>query len=106
MVGCGSLPHRAELACNDLRLPFGIKRDAEDGLALVAQELQDRQSSLGRFIASAQGLNNNVGSSFALRALANHGMLLWGSLRTKVGSQLLVDAEYENGRPDQERPQT
>ena len=56
MVGCGSLPHRAELACNDLRLPFGIKRDAEDGLALVAQELQDRQSSLGRFIASAQGL--------------------------------------------------
>lgn len=106
MVGCGSLPHGAELACNDLRLPVGIKRDAEDGLALVAQELQDRQSSLGRFIAGTQGLNNDVGSSVALWALANHGLLLWGSLRTKVGSQLLVDAENENGRPEQERPQT
>jgi len=38
--------NRAELSRDDLRLPFRIKHDAEDGFALIAQELQNGQCSL------------------------------------------------------------
>jgi hypothetical protein len=80
MVRRGSLANRAELSRNHLCLPFRIKRDAEDGFALITQELQYGHRSLGSFIASSQRFNGNVGDSFALRTLATHGWLLFSML--------------------------
>ena len=80
MAGRRPLPHRAELSRYYLRLPFGIKRDAEDSFALITQELQNRQCSLGILVASSQRFDNNVWSSFALWTLANHSWLLFGML--------------------------
>jgi hypothetical protein len=61
MVRRRSLANRAELSRNHLCLPFRIKRDAEDGFALITQELQYGHRSLGSFIASSQGFDDNVG---------------------------------------------
>jgi hypothetical protein len=86
MVRRRSLANRAELSRNHLCLPFRIKRDAEDGFALITQELQYGHRSLGSFIASSQGFDDNVGSSFALRTPADHTWLLFGMLEDIVGS--------------------
>jgi hypothetical protein len=86
MVRRGSLANRAELSRNHLCLPFRIKRDAEDGFALITQELQYGHRSLGSFIASSQGFDDNVGSSFALRTPADHTWLLFGMLEDIVCS--------------------
>jgi hypothetical protein len=68
----GSLVDRAELSRYHLRLPFRIERDAENGVAPIAQELEYGQSPLRRFIASSQLLDDDVGRSFALRTPAIH----------------------------------
>jgi hypothetical protein len=84
MVRRRSLANRAELSRNHLSLPFRIKRDAEDGFALITQELQYGHRSLGSFIASSQGFDDDVGSSFALRTPADHTWLLFGMLEDIV----------------------
>ena len=86
MIRRGSLANRAELSRNHLCLPFRIKRDAEDGFALITQELQYGHRSLGSFIASSQSFDDNVGCSFALRTPADHTWLLFGMLEDIVCS--------------------
>ena len=70
------LSHSPELSRDDLRLPFRVECNAENGLTLIAHELQDGHRSLGNFIASPQRLNDNVWSSIALRTFADHHLLL------------------------------
>ena len=67
---------RAKLSRNHLCLPFWIKRDAEDGVAPIAQELEYGQCSLRGFIASSKRFDDDVWSGFALRTLAIHGYYL------------------------------
>jgi len=73
--GRRSLANRAEVPAYDLRLPIGVKRYAEDRFALFAQELQNWQCARSS-IAGSQCFDQNVGSSLALRTLANHGRFL------------------------------
>jgi hypothetical protein len=70
-----SLVDRAELSRNHLCLPFRIKRDAEDGVTPIAQELNYGQCSLRGVIARSQRLDDDVWSSFALRTSAIHSSL-------------------------------
>ena len=70
-----SLVDRAELSSNHLCLPFRIKRDAEDSVTPIAQELKYGQCSLRGFIASSQRFDDDVWRSFALRTPAIHGSL-------------------------------
>lgn len=72
MTRGGSLVDRAELSRYHLRLPFRIKRDAEDGVTPIAQELEHGQRSLRRFISSSQLFDDDVWRSFALRTPAIH----------------------------------
>jgi len=74
------------LPCNHLRLPFGVERDAENGFALVAQELQSWQRSLRTLIASSERFDEQVWSGFALWTLTNHGWLRFGVLEQEIKS--------------------
>jgi hypothetical protein len=65
---------RAKLSRNHLCLPFWIKRDAEDGAAPIAQELEYGQCSLRGFIASSERFDDYVWRRFAFRTLAIHGL--------------------------------
>ena len=53
------------------------------------------QCSLRTFVPRSQRLDNDIGCSIALRAFANHGLLLRGSFRNEVGSQSRADDRNE-----------
>lgn len=79
-----TVPDRAQLSCDHLRLPFGVERDAENCFALITYKLHSGNRPLRRFIASPERFDEDVWCSFALRTLANHGRLLFQLLEFAI----------------------
>jgi hypothetical protein len=60
MLRLRALPDGPELASNNLRVPFGIKRDRKDGSALIAQKHQNRDCTFRDLVSRSKCFDDDI----------------------------------------------